>query len=374
MSKPSVRGASMAGAFLLVLGVYAWAQEAAAPAPKSNDPSALPAEMMERKVKDSLLLDAVQSASGFFVVGERGHILSSGDGTKWEQRAVPTRSTFTAITAAPDGHLFAAGHDGVIVHSTDGGQTWTAQRRDPYLLVEGQDPADRDLRQGAPILDLLFLDATHGFAVGAYSLMLQTADGGATWTPIEALPAGVDTGPEPEIVASESGVFDAADLELGEEDNPHFNAIVRTGSGALVVVGERGTFLRSRDSGVTWEKVDFPYAGSLFGVLGWEDDHILAYGLRGNVYESTDLGSTWTKVDSGIATNLLGGIALDGGGAVLVGSNGVVLSRLDGNTPFAQDTFRNAAGETPALAGVLPAGSTGYVLVGEKGVAIYQAK
>jgi len=68
----------------------------------------------------------------------------------------------------------------------------------------------------------------------------------------------------------------------------------------------------------------------------------------------------------------MGGVALEGGGAVLVGSNGVVLSRADTGMPFARGTYTNAAGETPALAGVLPAGSRGYVLVGEKGVDTYQ--
>jgi len=191
---------------------------------------------------------------------------------------------------------------------------------------------------------------------------------------VQALPDSSTATSEPEAVASESGVFDAADLQLGEESNPHFNAIARTGSGALAIVGERGTFLRSRDGGATWEKVAFPYAGSLFGVLAWEADHILAFGLRGNVYESSDLGSTWTKVDSTLSTNLMGGAALPSGGAVLVGSNGAVLVRPDGASPFAVSTYANAANETPALAAVIPAGATGYVLVGEKGVDTYEPK
>jgi photosystem II stability/assembly factor-like uncharacterized protein len=223
------------------------------------------------------------------------------------------------------------------------------------------------------VLDLLFTDATHGLAVGAYSLMLQTSDGGATWTPVQALAADTGAAAEPEAVASESGVFAAEDLQLGEESNPHFNAIARTGSGALALVGERGTFLRSRDNGTTWEKVAFPYAGSLFGVLAWDADHILAFGLRGNAYESADLGSTWTKVDSTVTTNLMGGAALANGGAVLVGSNGTVLVRADGASPFAASTYANAAGEIPALAAVVPT-DAGYVLVGDKGVDTYSPK
>jgi photosystem II stability/assembly factor-like uncharacterized protein len=287
----------------------------------------------------SLLLDAVHTDAGYFVSGERGHVLN----LVRRQQVGPAEGAH-ALDAHRAGHrrLPAVGRQAttaVILHSADGGQTWHPQRRDPYALAEGQDPADRDQRQGAPLLDILFTDATHGIAVGAYSLMLQTSDGGGTWTAVQALASDTGAAAEPEAVASESGVFDAADLELGEESNPHFNAIARTGSGALAVVGERGTFLRSRDDGATWQKVAFPYAGSLFGVLAWEDDHILAYGLRGNVYESTDLGSTWTKVDSAIGSNLMGGTALANGGAALVGSNGAVLVRPDGASPFVLGTY-----------------------------------
>ena len=144
---------------------------------------------------------------------------------------------------------------------------------------------------------------------------------------------------------------------------------------AALDLGHFGAKLwRSRDDGATWQKVAFPYAGSLFGVLAWEDDHILAFGLRGNVYESTDLGSTWTKVDSAIGSNLMGGTALANGGAALVGSNGAVLVRPDGASPFVLGTYTNAAGETPALAAVIPADAAGYVVVGEKGVDTYQPK
>jgi photosystem II stability/assembly factor-like uncharacterized protein len=370
MLKHSHRGGRLACALMLALAMPLSAQVQTA-ATDPHDPSALPAEIMP-KAAQSLLLDAVQTGAGFFVAGERGHVLVSSNGKEWTQLAVPTRSALTTIATA-DGQLWAGGHDGVIVHSADSGKTWQVQRRDPFVADPNVDPADRDQRQGAPILDLLFTDAQHGFAVGAYSLMLRTDDGGTTWTPVQALAPDTGAAAVPEAVANESGVFNAEDLQLGEESNPHFNAIARTATGALVVVGERGTFLRSRDNGVTWNKVAFPYAGSLFGVLAWEDDHILAYGLRGNVYESNDLGSTWTKVDSGASTNLMGGIGLEGGGAVLVGSNGLVLMRPGSDSPFTANTFRNAAGETPALAGVVPAGAAGYVLVGDKGVETYSA-
>jgi photosystem II stability/assembly factor-like uncharacterized protein len=332
-----------------------------------HDPSRQPSETMPRASK-SLLLDMVRTASGFVAVGERGHVLRSDDGRTWVQLTVPTRSALTAIATA-DGQLWVGGHDGVILHSVDGGQTWQAQRRDPFRLAEGENAADHDPRQGAPILDIWFRDASHGIAVGAHSLMLVTADGGGTWTEKEAL--GKRAEPAAAAAPSQGDLFSAADLELEDEADPHFNAITAAGEPSLVIVGERGTLLRSDDDGGTWKRLAFPYKGSMFGVLATGERHLLAYGLRGNVYESADNGDSWSKVDSKASVSLMGGSLLEGGGVVLAGANGTVLTRAAADAPFAAATFRNAAGETPALAGIIPDGKGDYVLVGDKGADVF---
>jgi photosystem II stability/assembly factor-like uncharacterized protein len=332
-----------------------------------DDPSRLPSETMPR-ASHSLLLDTVRTAGGFFAVGERGHVLRSDDGKAWTQLTVPTRSALTSIAAA-DGQLWVGGHDGVILHSTDGGQTWLAQRRDPYRLGAGENAADHDPRQGAPILDIHFRDASHGIAIGAYSLMLVTEDSGATWTPKQALSAAAAPGAGAKPMQGD--LFSAEDLQLDDESDPHFNAITDAGPGTLVIVGERGTLLRSIDDGASWKRLPFPYKGSMFGVLHLGEGRLLAFGLRGNVYESRDSGNSWNKVETQGSTSLMGGAVLDGGGVVLAGANGTVLTRAGAAAPFVASTFRNAAGESPMLSGVVPAGNGSLVLIGDKGAELY---
>lgn len=371
------RSARLTGALLLALSLPLIAQTmpdaapaaetGSAPAIAKDDPAILDAEIQPRANR-ALLLDIVKTSSGIFAVGERGQALTSADGKNWTQLKIPTRSALTAISSA-DGQLWAGGHDGVIIHSADGGQTWKRQRVAPWS-ADDQDPT-----HGVPVLDILFTDAMHGFAVGAYSLMLVTDDAGVTWTSRKV--SGESTAPAAAKDAEPKGddwTFSNDQLALGDESDPHFNAIARTGSGAMVIVGERGAFLRSTDGGLTWAKGKFPYQGSMFGVLSWDGDHILVYGLRGNVFESNDLGSTWRKVDTGGNVSLLGGEALANGGAMLVGANGLVLMRKDGNSPFVASTFTNAAGEIPVLAGVQSAGNGSYVLIGDKGADLYLPK
>ncbi|GGA84233.1 hypothetical protein GCM10011521_23260 [Arenimonas soli] len=334
------------------------------------DPATLDAEMMPR-ASQSLLLGAVQTSAGYFVVGERGHILVSEDGQDWKQAPVPTRSTLTSITSA-DGVLWAGGHDGVIVHSTDGGQSWS-RRRLQVWTPDYADPLD-----GVPVMDILMVDGMNGFAVGAYAMFLETTDGGVTWSPRgiinydEPEPAAEAPAAAAEAPAADDWTFDASDLELEAESDPHLYAMTRTDEGHLVIAGERGAFFRSTDGGQTWERDRLPYEGSMFGILSFGGDHLLVHGLRGNVLESRDLGRSWTTVETGVGTSLMGGHALADGGAILVGANGVVLMRADADSPFTETRFEMANGETPNLTGVLPAGDAGFIVVGDKGAGLFR--
>ena len=333
------------------------------------DPAAAPAETMPLAAH-SLLLDIARTGDRYIAVGARGDILLSHDGREWRQVAVPTRATFTAVSAI-DANIWAVGHDGVIAHSSDGGEHWSLQRQDPWKPASDAADALQDSRQGVPLLDVLFADAKHGYAVGAYSLALHTEDGGDTWTPMNVVgaagksSAGADTA---SAAAEHSQTFNKEELKLGQEGTPHFNAIARSGSGGLVIVGERGSAFRSRDAGATWQRQQLPYDGSMFGVIGYAGEHVLAFGLRGHVFESNDLGEHWNLLDTGTQLSLMGGAALPNDGAAIVGANGVVLVRAR-----AGETLKSFVDQSAGtLAAVLPLGNdTALLVAGENGVSVY---
>ena len=313
--------------------------EAAQPLDESagaDDPAVLDAEIMPR-ASQSLLLDTVQTAAGYFTVGERGHILVSEDGREWKQVPVPTRSTLTSVTSA-DGVLWAGGHDGVIVHSTDGGQTWT-RRRTQVWTPDYIDPLD-----GVPVMDVLMVDGMNGFAVGAYAMFLETTDGGANWE-------------------------DVSD-RLDNEDQHHLNAITEVKDSGLFAVGEMGGMYRSGDWGQTWETVEGPYEGSLFGALGTgETGGILVYGLRGHMFRSADFGKTWQQINlKGAAGRfdfgLSNGAVLKDGSVVVVGHGGSVLKSTDKGHNFA---VINRA-DRLSLSGVSADEKGNLILVGQGGV------
>ena len=164
---------------------------------------------------------------------------STDGGASWKQASVPVSSDLTAVFFVDDKQGWAVGHDGVILHTADGGEKWALQlsgRTANDLLVAAMErkvaaePASEDAKkllaeaqrykeQGAdkPFLDVWFADAQNGYAVGAYNLIFRTRDGGKTWEPW----------------------FDRT-------DNPKFFNLyaIRPAAGELFIAGEGGLVLK----------------------------------------------------------------------------------------------------------------------------------
>lgn len=343
-----------------------------------TDPWKAPSEPMP-EAKRGLLLDAVELVRGRIVaVGERGHVLISDDGGEsWRQATVPTRSTLTAVAAA-DATVVAVGHDGIILHSIDAGETWRRVREEPYAPDNAASPSN-----GSPLLDVQFLDSGRALAVGAYSLMLASADGGASWAPIsmslaenggsQAPVEGASRDDDPASSidggdVSDPLLFSEDELMLDDEIDPHLNAIVRIGSSGLLLVGERGTLFRSDDDGITWRRLDLPYGGSMFGGLALGGDRVLIFGLRGRAFESADAGDSWRELDTGTQATLFGGDIADDGTVVLVGAQGTMVRRGNGDDAFQTSIYVTDAGETPTSSAILMRSQDERLLFGDRGV------
>ena len=285
------------------------------------------------KAVSSLLLDVAHAGKRLVAVGDRGHILFSEDaGKNWVQARVPTRQLLTALYFVDDQHGWAVGHDAQILATDDGGANWELQHE--------------DLEREAPLLDVWFRDANQGYAVGAYGALLETSDGGKSWN-------------------------DVSD-RLDNEDGYHLNGITAVKDAGLFIVGEAGTMFRSADWGQTWEKIQGPYEGTLFGALGTSSSNTLVvFGLRGNLYRSADFGNTWQEIslssESGrLEFGLAGGSLLKNGDLVIVGHGGSVLTSKDSGRTF---TVVNRP-DRASLASAVADAAGNLILVGQGGVRI----
>ncbi|MEM9301640.1 MAG: hypothetical protein AAGE01_05990 [Pseudomonadota bacterium] len=331
-------------------------------AQEGAEDSAMLAAETQPLAAQSLLLDVTAVGDRFVAVGERGHVLLSEDLETWRQASsVPTRSTLTALTAIGD-LVWAVGHDSVILHSSDGGDTWTRQYADP--AQSGEDDPN-------PLFDVHFLDADRGLAAGSYGRLLVTGDGGRNWEEQligdllseEELDADADAG-------DDTSAADDYESQFGEEEqyyDYHLNGIAELQDGTLFLAGEAGTSYLSRDGGESWIFIAMPYEGSMFGVMATRDGRFVAYGLRGNVLESTDGGANWIEVSTDSLSSIMGGTVTDDGTEILVGANGAVLLRRPGGTTFV--TYAFPGGED--LGNVTPVSGANLLVVGEGGIFRY---
>ncbi|QYM80135.1 hypothetical protein K0B96_05830 [Horticoccus luteus] len=239
-----------------------------------------------------LLLSAAIARGQVFAVGERGLLYRSPDsGRHWTSVPSPTSATLTAIAFAPDEtHGWAVGHDGVILGTTDAGVSWRVVYR--TASVESS------------FLDVCVLDATHIFAVGAYGLFVEKHPGVPDWTVRRLI-----------------------------DDDDHFNRLARSPAGTLYLAGERGTLLRSRDAGASWQRLRSPYDGSFFGVLPLGGSTLLIYGLSGRLFRSADDGDTWQRIPTNASALLATAVRLPDGAIFLAGQAPVwLVSRDDGRS------------------------------------------
>lgn len=272
---------------------------------------------------ESMFLDISRIGDTLVAVGERGHVVTSHDGVEWTQaEIVPTRSTLTTVYSA-GGRLWAGGHDAVIITSGDKGKTWTRQFYDSH-------------RQQA-VMDIHFFDESNGVAIGSYGLYLRTMDGGQNWQ---------DATVDPEI-------------------DYHLNGLLDMGNGRLLIAGEAGYSYRSYDRGESWEPLDLPYQGSMWGALKTAANCALFFGLRGHVMESCDFGTSWTEIETGTEASISGAAQFEGF-VLLAANSGTILTKNDGG-PFR--VYHHSSGVDFAAA--ISLGGTHFLLVGEDGVHRY---
>ena len=91
-----------------------------------------------------------------------------------------------------------------------------------------------------------------------------------------------------------------------------------------VAVGSMGTALISDDA-VTWNAVTSGTTNTLYNVI-WAGDEFVAVGAGTTILTSAD-GTTWTPSSGGLPFNTYKGVAYTGSRLVVVGNNGVIVTR-----------------------------------------------
>ncbi len=284
---------------------------------------------------------------------------------------------------------WAAGDDGVVWHSIDGGATWERQKTGTRASLRGLHFTDpytgwavgrRELPAGGGSVGVLLRTANGGLAweeVGTNALpglhavrffdeangvvcgdgsdafpggLFTTADGGKTWRPV-ATAARVPSWRAMDFAANRAGVLGGAwaklatakpgepwavaDAELDPLGGRTIHG-VKVGERRAFAVGDGGTVLTSGDGGRKWGFADLPLPASAlaccdFKAVAAVGGHVWVAGRPGSVVlHSADDGKTWDvqATNSPVPLNGLHFITDKVGWAV--GDLGTVLGTADG--------------------------------------------
>lgn len=200
---------------------------------------------------------------------------------------IEKRDRFYGVAMTGAGWLWAAGNDGKIVRSEDGGNSWTAQNSGTATHLQS----------------IAAWNVEQAVVAGNRGTLRFTADGGKTWRNSEA-PLAL---PAPKIVR-----------------------VRIAGPGTAWAVGEMATVLVSSDYGKTWKA-----APSKTEDMSWNDiavagDRGCLVGEFGRIRCTADRGNRWNDVESPVKSSLNAIVFRNDAEAVAVGLEGVVLHTSDG--------------------------------------------
>ena len=151
------------------------------------------------------------------------------------------------------------GSDNMLIHTTDGGTTWTPQAI-PTTSFLGE---------------VSFFDANVGWAVGVGGLLMKSADGGATWNTI--------------TIATSKAL---QSISFADANNGW-------------IVGESGLIYKTTDGGTTWNTQNSGTGNRLIRVKFLNSQTGWACGWGGTILYTANGGTTWTVQTSGVTFDIL---------------------------------------------------------------------
>ena len=251
-----------------------------------------------------------------WAVGHDGVVLATADGGRsWEKQLDGRR--LGAILAA---------------RARAGGDPPELRERLAILASRGT---------GQSFLDVWFADERTGFAVGAFDLLVHTEDGGRTWTPW----LGRTENPRSlhlhavRRVAGEIWIAGEQGLALKLDPVARRFRAVRvgyagsffgvTGVGRAVVLhGLRGSVFRSADGGATWRRVPTGLASGLTASTALPDGRLVIVSQTGHVLVSGDGGASFAPARPERLRPASAAAPSGPGALAIVGADGARVERL----------------------------------------------
>ena len=305
-----------------------------------------------------------QGHSVGWLAGDDGLLAQSDDGGhRWRRVQITGETSPLVDIAEADPRTIYVSTPGHLERSSDAGRTWAR------LSYGGA------LREDETIVGIVFVDAEHGFAVGAEGAVLVTTDGAKSWRRAPLMKTqgtnGVAQGGGKVWVVGDGGsvsvsanrgaswqarhkgnrnIFEVAvaptgrvvigdvdgNLDFSDDEGLTWttgregNQLTTLGLGFSGNIGwatDEKWFYTTRDFGQTWHQTTIPGAGEVWTAVFADARYGLAGDQNGVMFETSDGGSSWRRSDHNLQSVW---VSDDGAAAWIAGQSGSLLSTRDG--------------------------------------------
>lgn len=254
-----------------------------------------------------------------WAVGGNGLVIRSTDGGQSWTSSSPATNTLNAVHFVSDQTGWAVGNGGIAIETTDGGDHWSQTS-----------PGSQNLN------GVFFIDENHGWIVGDAGKVLRTTNGGVSW--VTSTPTtvalydvffldqnlGWAVGKGVVLRTTDGGaLWSHASPSSATLRGVHF-----ANSLAGCAVGNNGVVLRSADGGLSWTS-STQTTSDLYAVQFVSASVAWAVGEAGAILHTTDGGASWsTERQSSAILHSVHFIDDKNGWAV--GTNGTLVQTADG--------------------------------------------
>ena len=213
----------------------------------------------------------------------------------WFQQTSGTSEALRSVFLINSNIVWAVGDNRTILESIDGGQTWTSQI-DPLYDVY--------------LNKIFFSDSLTGTIVGGdlnYSLVLHTIDGGNNWIVQNVATTGLLYG------------------------------VHMIDNNTATAVGIKGIIIRTTNGGQNWvTQSNSPFTHSYRSVYFADENNgvVVGFIVNGIIFRTTNGGQDWINQTHETYPKLHDVFLLDSLRGIIVGENGTILMTTDGGTTW----------------------------------------
>jgi photosystem II stability/assembly factor-like uncharacterized protein len=238
-------------------------------------------------------------------------------GVSWTPVTLPAGSKVTSVHFVDEKNAYAIGPN-TLLRSTNGGETWEAQK-----IATGNEFNSIDCASDTECI----------LTVTAGNQLLKTTDGGATdtvTTPSSSLIYGAAYASATQIVAvGASGAtvlsgdggttFTASSADVGGE----YSRLRGGPEGRVLAPGAKGDFALSANGGESWQVIATQTSAALSDVSFSTPQIGYALDVNGGLQETTNAGGSWQTLSPGTTTPARALVALGTHAVLLIGPVGI---------------------------------------------------